>query len=176
MLSQKPHDRIVRQRGKDAQMTGRWGLRHKEWSVFYENDMHGDMGDRYRSAAASINYNGKYGDHGIGVNIYTTMATSGVSNKFDMRSRDNRSFWHRGHRYYAGGRGLEATLYYRNGNNYFGFSHPAFGHIFQNVIAHDLITRGETARFQWGPNGYGGGKCYVGPVYFYKSFNPYTLW
>lgn len=60
--------------GTDKQATGRFGLRHKEWSVYYENDMHGDGHDRCRTAAASINYNGKYGNHGIGVNIYTEQA------------------------------------------------------------------------------------------------------
>jgi len=159
-------------RGSDNQKTSMLGLRHKEWSFYYENDFPlGDGHDRWRTAAVSFNYKGKYGDHGIGVNIYTEQAGyfAGDKNRRTSRMLANGQMGYNAS-------GIEAALYYRNGANYYGISHHKIGNFLQNKVAHDIGTGGSTKHFLWGRDGYGGGRCYDGLFWLYKSQNIYTLW
>lgn len=150
--------------GSNRQMTGRIGVGYNGFSFYYENDHFkgfGDGNDRWRTASASLNYKGEYGDYGVGTNIYTNEAPGGMDRENKLMSKEGKDH------YLSGAKGIEGLAYFRAGNYYAGYRSAGIGHFFQNKVAHDKMG---LPRWNWD------WRAMNRPLLMYKSHNSYSNW
>lgn len=151
-----------------SQRTGFGGVGGNGWSVSYENDGtpwnnvgNGDGGDSYRTAAVTI----RYKQYSLGMNIFTGCRDYKNEIPPEPGYPNGRVGNPEINDYKFGG------LFVGSGNYRVGWNHYMIGQTFQNLTAHNIISK--QAYIPWMdhtsyyPNSYYGG---------YFTRNPFTNW
>ena len=150
--------------GNVQQVTGNLTVGYRDFIASYENDHFagwGDGGDRWRTAAWSVNYNGEYGSYGVGANMYTNDAGP------DRGEYVNKKLGYDPGIYAPPAHGLSGGAYVRAGSYRYGSNNPKIAAVFQNG-AHSIIG---LPHWNWNT-----GREISGPFMIYKTYNIFTNW